>query len=129
RATPDHRWPTQRGTVTDLRVGDVVPAAVVDLPVIPEAVVHGMVFADGNVHELKSHFYHQLRLCGAKAGHLDTVVEATDTVDFGVTWPPFAEGDPVVGVHSDFNMKELPQTNDPAYIASFLRGWVMLDGH
>ena len=127
KATRDHRWMTARGETTELQVGDVVPAAAVNLPFDRKAFSHGLVFADGSKgaqRVRKGGYHHQLRLCGAKASQLDAV-------DYqSVSYPEFANGDPVCYVTAERDLKELPDENDGVeYIASFIRGWVAFDGH
>lgn len=123
--TANHKWPLKSGKTTEsLRVGDVVPAAVVDLADIPEAWIHGAVFADGNKHPKKYGWSHQLRLSGRKKDFVNNFSKHT------VTYPPFAGGDPVVNIKSLFNMKELPSENtSPEYKASFIKAWISFDGH
>lgn len=125
--TPDHKWPTtNRGAVTDLRVGDCLASSRIDIGEDEIGFVHGMVFADGNVHHRKKRqdFAHQLRLCGDKA----KFVELLD--NYTITYPDFANGDPIAYIPSSVNFKELPADGMPLdYVASFIRGWVALDGH
>lgn len=126
-ATPDHRWITSnRGEVTDLRVGDVVsfvgakPGARDDV-----AWVRGFGFGDGT-HQVTGQA--KVRLCGKKAEHLELVA----SVGGGSTcYPPSYGGDPLhifhQGVMSDW--KVLPRDESPAYLASWLDGYIAADGH
>lgn len=127
RATENHRWILKdKSETTNLAVGDVVPASTGYADRLnTTAILHGMIFADGNVHPLKSGFGHQLRLCGRKREYLSWL----DNQEISVTYPPFAKGDALVYVNSPVNFKELPKTTDVDYISSFLQGWVMLDGY
>ncbi len=128
RATAEHRWPLTDGVVTShLVVGDYVAARYqhLDIPHTKEGETHGMVFADGSQKELKNGFAHQLRLCGKKAMHRDHFSE-----DYPITYPPFANGDPIVYIKSERSLKELPTENDPIeYIIGFIKGWTRLDAH
>jgi hypothetical protein len=133
KATANHRWPVfsfgvngSSKLITDnLSVGHVVPLSDVIIKTNTQAYIHGLVYADGNVHKLKKGFGHQLRLCAAKAKY----VNAFDPEEYTITYPPFANGDPVVYIKSEINLKELPDTDDIEYMASFLDGWQALDGH
>lgn len=132
-ATRNHHWPLINGIDTyDIRVGDVVPAAFVDIGNNLEdfvdrsqGFVHGMVFADGTLHrEAESGlFEHQLRLCGAKANYV------SEFSCHAVTRPDFSKPDPCVYIKSEINLKELPETQEPVYIAAFIKGWLAGDGH
>lgn len=124
KATPNHRWILLNGEITTtLKVGDIVRTAkALDIPYDNNAFIHGAVFADGNVHYKKKGFGHQLRLCGAKNKYVD-IFEDTQ-----ISYPDFAHGDACVYIRSDFNLKELPNTNDINYIVNFIRGWISFDG-
>lgn len=127
KATADHKWPTlNRGPVEDLRVGDYVGFADVDLGSNETAFVHGLVFADGSVGKrCKEHFGHQLRLCGDKARFAGLL----ERHGHSVTYPSFSNGDPVAYVRSPYDLKQLPVETSPGYVAAFLKGWAALDGH
>lgn len=126
-ATRNHRWHTTRGETTELSLGDVVPAAQVALDHNEAAFLHGLVFADGSkaACHADGSFSHQLRLCGWKA----TLAPRFEACGHTVTWPPFANGDPIVYVKSGRDLKKIPADESPAYIAAFLKGWVAFDGH
>ena len=118
RATRDHKWRLADGSSTEHLVeGQIIPASTVDLSDTSNiGFAHGFVFGDGNANG-------QLRLCGLKVGHLD------DLARFGsVTYPASAGSDPVVYFPQKIDWKCLPQTDDPVYIASFIRGWLSADG-
>jgi ribonucleoside-diphosphate reductase alpha chain len=122
-ATRDHRWLTTKGETTNIKVGDVVPAADIQLKADKNAFQHGLVFADGNSTRCHADgtFSNQLRLCGWKSQHANEFSR--------VTYPPSAAGDAVAYIKSDRNLKELPIGESNEYIASFIRGWVLFDGH
>ena len=122
-ATRNHKWLLKTGgTTEELRVGDVIPAN-------PHALgnkksigfVHGFMFGDGTSNG-------QLRLCAPKdLAYLDILSE------YGtVTYPDFANGDPVLYFSRDYNIKwkELPDTNitSPSYISYFIEGWLAANG-
>ena len=119
RATRHHHWPLVDGGDTyDLRVGDVVPANAYGAPFEPMGFAHGFMFGDGNANG-------QLRLCAEKDKKWLPVLEKLGTV----TYPPSANGDPVVYIPAKIDWKKLPSdTDSPAYIASFIRGWLAADG-
>ena len=117
-ATRQHHWPLIDGTDTyDLRVGDVVPANQQSAGFDGLGFVHGFVFGDGNSNG-------QLRLCAEKdKKHLKLLSE------FGtVSYPPSASGDPVVYFKHKIDWKNTPTNESPAYIASFILGWLAADG-
>lgn len=123
-ATRNHRWPLMDGTITDnLQVGDIVPATIPNYVLNKAAFIHGLVFADGNVHYKKVGYGHQLRLCGTKNQYVDLFT------DEQVSYPEFANGDACIYLRSLVNLKELPITQDSSYIASFIEGWLAGDGH
>ena len=119
KATRTHHWPLLNGGDTyDIRVGDVVPANAYSVGSDPIGFIHGFVFGDGNEHG-------QLRLCAKKdKKHLEYLSK------FGtVTYPPSANGDPVLYFEHKIDWKNLPDdTTSPAYKASFISGWIQADG-
>jgi ribonucleoside-diphosphate reductase alpha chain len=119
RATRTHRWPLASGKDTfDLRVGDVVPANGFNSGEDDIGFIHGMVFGDGNSNG-------QLRLCADKDKKYLEVLSKHGSV----TYPPSAEGDPVVYFKHDIDWKALPKEySSPAYVSSFIRGWLAADG-
>ena len=125
--TPTHRWLLADGTeTTNLKSGDVVKPTVSRLANDAEGFIHGMVFADGSKQELKNSFAYQLRLCGDKRKYLYLF---SDTSKFSVTFPEFADGDPLVYMNASFDYKQLPDhTKSLTYMLSFIRGWIALDG-
>lgn len=118
-ATEDHKWPLVDGSWTEsLSVGDVVPANTWGVKQDELGFAHGFVFGDGNRHG-------QLRLCADKdLEHL----ERLSKIATSVTFPDFADGDPVLYFNQDVNWKELPVGFDPSYISGFIRGWIAADG-
>lgn len=124
--TENHKWPTlNRGHVEDLKIDDIVAVADVSFEEDELGFIHGLVFADGSSHYLpkKKMWGHQLRLCGNKAEYVNMFS------DYTVTYPPSAEGDPVVYIKSSVNFKEIPSKGMPVdYIRGFLRGWLKFDG-
>ena len=140
-ATPNHRWYLQDGRVvtTDelhpyirwapgvrATQGTHVKANPLPAEYDEDGFRHGLIFADGSLNTKQPKevgvWSHQIRLCGHKAkySHL-----------FDVTYPPSANGDPVANRYkSTVNCKELPpQDASDAYVASFIQGWMALDGH
>lgn len=119
RATRHHHWPLVDGSDTyDLRIGDVVPANTYGAPFEPMGFAHGFMFGDGNENG-------QLRLCAEKDKKWLPILEKLGTI----TYPPSANGDPVVYISAKIDWKKLPaDTDSPAYIASFIRGWLAADG-
>jgi Ribonucleotide reductase, barrel domain len=119
KATRTHHWPLLNGGDTyDIRVGDVVPANAYSVGSDPIGFIHGFVFGDGNENG-------QLRLCATKdKKHLEFLSQ------FGtVTYPPSANGDPVLYFDHKIDWKNLPSDEtSPAYKASFISGWIQADG-
>lgn len=125
--TPDHRWVTRRGVVTDLEVGDVVPTRTctnTDEVEYKNGFVHGLIFADGTKHT----YYENrklIRLCGEKKKHAEAVrshegyrTESTES----------ETGDPILTIVTDIDFKELPKTESLSYLSGFIDGWRKLDG-
>jgi len=123
RATRQHHWALIDGTDTyDLRVGDVVPANeyATQFSSNPNRLgfAHGFVYGDGNANG-------QLRLCSEKDKKYLGELSELGTV----TYPPSANGDPVVYFNQDVDWKALPKNvDDPEYIAAFITGWLAADG-
>ncbi len=119
KATRTHHWPLLNGDDThDIRVGDVVPANAYSVGKDDLGFIHGFVFGDGNAHG-------QLRLCASKdKKHLEFLSK------YGtVSYPPSANGDPVLFFKDKLDWKNLPPEGaSPAYIASFISGWIQADG-
>jgi DNA polymerase I-like protein with 3'-5' exonuclease and polymerase domains len=148
RATDNHRWAVQRQhwtrldgcarkiwydvpgyvTTVELRPGDRVRALAPELKPdeYSDAFRHGLIYADGSLTSGRrlrdGTWVHQMRLCGWKAKYADRFER--------VTYPPSAEGDPVVNSHhATYNLKELPSANaTPEYLNSFIAAWAALDG-
>jgi ATP-dependent Zn protease len=126
-ATPDHRWITKnRGTVTDLSAGDVVPFQPPPAEQqVPEAFIRGFGFGDGT---LDARGRARIRLCGDKDRRYLPLFEA-----YGhnfVSYPPSYAGDPLVvfnGGHMA-DWKQLPSGDeDPAWLASWVEGYLAAD--
>ena len=118
--TPDHKWALKDGSTTEeLKVGDVVPANQFAAGEDDLGFAHGFVFGDGNRKG-------QLRLCAEKdKAHLARLMRVGPTL----TYPPFAKGDPLLYFKNPVAWKEAPPKGaSPAYIASFIRGWIAADG-
>lgn len=131
--TPDHRWFLADGTeTTNLEVGDMLESAPEELVTDPEAILHGLIFGDGTANKRRVDYpgacasqgrtYAGVRLCGDKKSWLPLFE------GYSVSYPPHADGDPVVYVGKKEFWKDLPFTRDPAYIAGFIKGWWMADG-
>lgn len=124
RATTNHRWFLKDGTVTEaLAVGDVLASAPTLEADCAEGLRHGVVYGDGSGHVVQGKQYVSLRLCTAGKQELLPLFDG-----FDVTYPPSAKGDPVVYLGRTPCWKDLPHTNDPEYIAGFIKGWWLADG-
>lgn len=139
RATANHRWKLADGSITDaLKVGDVIacPKAIVEHD--PAAVVHGLIFGDGTAHKTRrdhvrpgvsqGRTYASIRVCKGDAVR-DEIHRILDAAGYRYATPPHADGDRVYYVGKFAHAKELPFTNDPEYIAGFIYGWWLADGH
>ena len=129
--TPDHRWiTTNRGEVTDLRVGDRVlatPIAHENDSSFKDGFVHGLVFGDG--HRLTGRDRFAIRLCGSKRSHLAVIKESA--FHTGESYPPSYDGDPCVLLHAvGTDLKRLPSETGASlgYQAGFVAGWMAADG-
>jgi ATP-dependent Zn protease len=127
RATADHRWlTTNRGEVTDLEAGDLIPfnGAPARERVL-EAFIRGFGFGDGTLDQRGRA---RIRLCGEKDRALLPLFE-----EYGncfVTRPPSFGGDPLV-VFTGGRMKDWKQLptgeEDPDWLASWLEGYLAAD--
>jgi ribonucleoside-diphosphate reductase alpha chain len=119
-ATPNHSWILTNGKVTEnLSVGDIVPANKFHSGENDLGFIHGFIYGDGNRNG-------QLRLCSDKDQLYLPYLKDIDGVN--VTYPDYADGDPVIYCNKKVDWKELPSTDDPAYINSFIEGWIAADG-
>lgn len=122
KVTPDHRWITGRGEVTDLKVGDTIPF---NQAVAPEFsatdFIAGLGFGDGS---LDTRGRARIRLCGEKAKYLHLFESFGNC---SIMHPPSCNGDPVVVFHKGFfeSWKRLPA--NPTYW--WLHGYMAADGH
>lgn len=130
-STAEHRWFTSnRGEVTDLRVGDkmlVTPeTSIRDQAARDEGFAHGFIFGDGSKEFLKKDTY-RTRLCGEKAQHGARLKQAS--IFHNDSKPPSFKGDPLLFFKSSRNLKELPSDDVGFdYLSGFLDGWVAADG-
>jgi hypothetical protein len=139
RATANHRWKLADGTITDnLRVGDVIapPKAIGDYD--PQAVIHGLIYGDGTAHKgrrdhsrpgvSQGRTYAGIRVCKQDVVR-DEIHRLLDAAGHPFSTPPHANGDRVYYLGRMAHAKDLPFTNDPEYIAGFIYGWWLADGH
>jgi len=119
-ATEDHKWALiDGGQTTNLSIGDVVPANKYYAGRDDVGFLHGFMFGDGNRHG-------QLRLCSDKDQQYVAFFQCMNQVT--ITYPEFADGDPVIYASHKIDWKKLPENKNPAYIASFIEGWIAADG-
>ena len=135
-ATANHRWVLSNGTVVpteQLKEGDHIdfvtaPKADTD-PDYVLGIRHGIVYGDGTIAKTQQRVKgYMVRLCGAGK----TFLEYFD--GYPVSYPPSANGDPIVMLYDDFaathSLKELPSAEESAsYLLGFIRGWLSTDGH
>ena len=137
--TRNHRWLLKAGTFTDnIQVGDVLMPAPTHTVRDPAAVVHGLIFGDGSAHKGRrdggrpgisvGRTYASIRVCKQDAVR-DEIHAILDDAGYNYTTPPHANGDRVYYIGKLEYAKELPFTRDPDYIAGFIYGWWLADGH
>ena len=137
-ATANHRWKLRDGAVTtELAVGDVIAPIASNVQADPLAVVHGIVFGDGSAHKSRidatRHFsqgrtYASIRVCKQDCVR-DEIHGWLDAAGYSYTLPPSADGDRVYYIGKFEGVKDVPFSNDPEYIAGFIYGWWLADGH
>lgn len=119
--TPDHRWITQAGVVTDLKLGDTVPFnAVVPPEFNAEDFIRGFGFGDGTIDNRGRA---RIRLCGDKAKYLGVFQSYGHLSEM---YPPSYDHDPCLVFHAGHfsDWKELPEV--PTYW--WLAGYIAADG-
>lgn len=137
--TRNHRWILEDGTVTtDIQPGDVLMPAPEHKTYDPDAVVHGLVFGDGTAHKgrrdhgrpgvSQGRTYASIRVCKQDAVR-DEIHAILDKAGYRYKTPPHAKGDRVYYIGKFAHAKELPFTRDPDYVAGFIYGWWLADGH
>jgi len=128
--TPDHRWITSnRGEVTDLKVGDVIPSNVIDCEYRSfntEAFIRGFGFGDGT---LDSRGRAKIRLCGEKdLAYIDKFKEYGHS---SLWYPGYMDGDALVVFHKGYfeDWKKLPydKLSDVNYLHYWLMGYLAAD--
>jgi hypothetical protein len=149
-ATKNHRWfiTTRRNkfgslhredqAVTDLRLGDQLQTVPNVTDVDNEGVIHGLIFGDGCVEKKTVQYgpkltttqgreYPFIRVCKQDSvqSEIENIFEKAGYVP---TFPPSSKGDPVYYLGRKLFQKQLPFTNDPAYVAGFIHGWWLADG-
>lgn len=137
-ATPNHRWKLRDGTFTDnLKVGDVLAPIHADVGLDAEAVVHGLIFGDGSAHKRRvdsaRHYsqgrtYASIRVCKQDSAQKE-IHDWLDNAGYKFTTPESAEGDRCYYIGKLEGAKQVPITRDPEYIAGFIYGWWLADGH
>lgn len=127
--TPDHRWLLDDGTeTTSLQVGQFVTVTppVVDRESVEfcQGMAHGIVFGDGTRRPENARKF-QLRLCGNKNELVHLFKEHPGLLK--CHQPDWAEGDHMVYVKSDVDLKALPEAGSREYVAGFIEGWTKVD--
>lgn len=131
-ATSEHRWITSnRGEVTDLRVGDRVLVTPKEGPNSSsdyiEGFAHGFVFGDGTKRTLSDGVFN-LRLCGDKDRVHQPLLESVSSFTSSSN-PPSYNGDPILHYKTPRNFKAVPvDTESFEYQSGFLAGWLAADG-
>lgn len=137
-ATANHRWKLRDGSMTSaIKEGDVIAPINGDVGMDPAAVVHGLVFGDGTAHKSRvdaaRHFsqgrtYASLRVCKQDSAK-DEIHKWLDAAGYSFTTPASAHGDRVYYIGKFEGAKEVPFCRDQEYIAGFIYGWWLADGH
>ena len=139
RFTRNHRWMLEDGLFTDnIQPGDRIVSMPVGNDLDPEAVVHGLIFGDGTAHKGRrdggrpgvsvGRTYASIRVCKQDSVR-EEIHDILDVAGYKFTTPPHAKGDRVYYIGKLAHAKELPFTRDPEYIAGFIQGWWLADGH
>jgi len=134
--TQNHRWIKQDGTVVSteqLLDGDRISFVSAPKPTVDDDYIlgirHGLVYGDGTTAKacgrVKGYI---IRLCGEDNRELLRFFDG-----YPVTYPPSANGDPVVHLYDGFAathaLKELPSPSESeSYLLGFVRGWLAADG-
>lgn len=137
--TRNHRWLLADGRVTDhIEPGDKLLPLVKQEATDKNAVVHGLLYGDGTAHKSRSDTYRSgvsygrtyasIRVCKQDAVR-DEIHTIFDEAGYRFTTPVHAKGDRVYYMGKFPFAKELPCTVDGEYIASFIYGWWLADGH
>lgn len=88
--------------------------------------IHGFIYGDGTKNKSGNNTYYQIRLCGKKKQYLPKFA------GYKFSYPPSCNGDPYVYLGNVNNysedLKSLPKSTDPFYIAGFLHGLLSSDG-
>ena len=134
--TGNHRWLLENGEVRStisLKTGDRIPFVSAPKPVIDDdyilGVRHGIIYGDGTTQKSQKRVKgYTVRLCGEDNRELLKFFDG-----YPVTYPPSAEGDPIVQMYDGFaathSLKELPDDNETeSYLLGFIRGWLAADG-
>ena len=135
RATANHRWVLEDGSVTSaLKVGDKLwkpPHLIRDwcYEESPELQqiwwTRGFAYGDGSVRRTDGKVYGtQVRLCGAKKRFLGRFLTHGGTA----TYPPSCDGEPMVYMRK--YAKERPSLEDESFenVMAFVRGYLDADG-
>lgn len=138
--TPNHEWILSNGSrTTELKVGDTIrvepykskPSFTEDVfykysDEYRHGFAHGLIFGDGTRHT----YYpdrHFIRLCGEKNWKYTRCLERVQGY-ISTTSPESYNGDKVVAIRSQRNLKRLPEDTDSLeYRQGFLDGWIAAD--
>lgn len=136
KCTSNHRWVKQDGTVvatTNLIKGDRIDFVSAPKPAIDAdyrlGIMHGLVYGDGTTAKACGRVRgYIIRLCGEDNRELLKYFDG-----YPITYPPSANGDPLVQMYDDFAathaLKALPSEKETdSYLLGFVRGWLAADG-
>ena len=134
--TANHRWIKQDGNVVStlhLKEGDRIDFVSAPKPEVDAdynlGIMHGLVYGDGTTAKSCGRVKgYVIRLCGEDNKELLKYFNG-----YPVTYPPSANGDPVVQMYDEFAathaLKELPSHEETdSYLLGFIRGWLAADG-
>lgn len=149
-STDNHRWfvssrrnkkrclDYQEQVVTDLRVGDCLQNAPIEKSYDKTSVLHGLLYGDGSGHKSvvygdplvvsQGSRYARIRVCKQDSVK-DEIISLLNEFGYEPTYPEHANGDPCYYIGKFPLVKDLPFTTDPEYIAGFIYGWWLADGH
>jgi hypothetical protein len=136
KATENHKWFIKRDnkrrrydTTTSLKLGDRLD----NTPTITErdvdGIVHGIIFGDGTYRKYKGEKrYAIIRVC-KQDSRKEEILKILKIAGYNITYPKNLKGDAYVNIGRVANLKDVPNTTNPNYIAGFIYGLWLTDGN
>lgn len=135
-ATENHKWFIKRDKkrrkydyTTNLKIGDRLDSIEHSEERSIEGLVHGIIFGDGTYRKYKgSKRYAIIRVC-KQDSRKDEILKILSDAGYKLHYPPNYKGDVYVNLGNIPGLKDVPATIDPKYIAGFIYGLWLTDGH